>query len=160
MAQVEQHNICPVLEGGHLVHVTACFFWSTGMPVQITWYDEGHTILYYRFEKTWKLEDVYDTLNTGLKMMSEVEHPVDSIFDFTRTGTPPPQMLSAARYAERHTPKNLRHTAICGLNPFLSVLANITQKIAPRLMKNTLITRTLEDAINALEERRHTQPNR
>jgi hypothetical protein len=124
------------------------------MPVVAAWVDNDQTLMVYRFESPWTMEQVYAALDAGLRLMAVVPHPVDSLFDFSQSGTAPSQILMAMRYAERHPPDNLRYSVVFGLNPFLALLVGVAQRVAPRLMQNVRITKTRDEALVALEEMR------
>lgn len=130
------------------------------MPVHVSWYDDTQTILYYKFDKAWKLEEMFTALSTGQQMVSTVEHIVDSIFDLTDSSTVPQQMLSSVRSIERSTPKNLRCTVAVGMNAFLSVLASMVTKAAPLLMKNFKTARTLDEALAVIKELQESSAGR
>ncbi len=117
------------------------------MPVQVSWYDDEHTILYYKFDKLWELEELFAAINTGREMVTAEPHIVDAIFDMIDSTTIPHRMLASLRSVEHLTPANLRYSVAVGMNPFLTGLAHMVAKAVPNLMKNFEATRTLDDAL-------------
>jgi hypothetical protein len=124
------------------------------MAVHVSWYDDAHTILYYRFDKVWKLDEMFAALSTGQQMVAAEDHIVDSIFDLTNSSTVPQRMLSSIRSVERATPKNLRFTVAVGMSAFLTVMADMVGKAAPLLMKNFRTASTLDEALALLNRLR------
>jgi len=127
------------------------------MSVQVSWYDDEHTILYYKFDETWGLDEMFAALNRGQKMVMAEDHIVDSIFDLTNSSTVPQQMLSSVRSVERSTPKNLRYTVAVGMNSLLKFLAGMVGKAAPLLMKNFKTANTLDEALVLIRELRNAE---
>jgi hypothetical protein len=128
------------------------------MSIETSWVDEACTLIQYRFGKTWTIDELHQALERGRAFMAEVEHPVDSLFDFSETSHIPQQMLPSIHQVKDNTPDNLRFSIAFGVNKFLIMLVQVIQTIAPGLMKDFRLVRTRAEALKLLEDMRQRKP--
>ncbi|MCU0515171.1 MAG: hypothetical protein MUE40_21670 [Anaerolineae bacterium] len=117
------------------------------MPITSEWYNAEKTILYARYDGHWTLEDYYHNYATAARMMREVGHPVVAITDFSTSGPIPPSFMTVGNYSDRTRAPNNIKVIVCGVNAYLRILRDIFSRMFPGVMRDMILTDTLEQAI-------------
>ena len=83
------------------------------MPISVNWEDDNKTILLYRIDGEWSLDEAWDVLNTQtLKLVAEVSYVPDSVMDFSNTKVTPFGLLNFWRRAYDWMKDNHLETSI------------------------------------------------
>ena len=77
------------------------------MSIAIRWYDHQERILLEELAGPVSLVDYLDILNQRAALLSQKQHIVDIIADFTNSQTNPHDVMAAARIGETCLPPNL-----------------------------------------------------
>ena len=79
------------------------------MPIRVDWANEQHTIMLTTFEGEWDLTDFYQMVDSGAKLLKDVDYPFVTIVDYSHSLTPPRKTLTIGRHVDRtHNPHRLK----------------------------------------------------
>ena len=116
------------------------------MPITVQWGNEDHNIMLTTFEGEWDLNDFYQMVNAGRKLLHNVDYPFVTIIDYSRSQTPPRKTLTIGRHVERvHNPHRLK---VIFVKPgfFVEQLYNMLGKIYAAGFGDAVTVGTLDDA--------------
>jgi len=115
------------------------------------WNNPEHTIILVTFDGVWESADIYRMINKGVSMLKSVNHPVDSIFDFTRSTFSPTNLLSAAEKMENDLQENNRLAVIVKANVYIRSIIKVAKIFAPKALENIYFVNTLEQAYHLIQ---------
>jgi len=116
------------------------------------WNNPEHTIILVTFDGVWESADIYRMINKGVSMLKSVNHPVDSIFDFTRSTFSPTNLLSAAEKMENDLQENNRLAVIVKANVYIRSIIKVAKIFAPRALENIHFVNTVEQAYDLIQK--------
>ena len=126
------------------------------MTIEVNWDNEKHTIIRYIFQKGWIWDEVDAAFKAADKLMSEVDHKVDVIMDFSPSSllVPKGAFTHAQRALSNERHANLSTTVIVG-SRFVQAIADLARKVARQSQDewDLVFTTTLAEAYNLLENR-------
>ena len=94
------------------------------MSVRVNWDDPEHTILLYTLGSTWTWDELYETVDVGVAMVTTVPHVVDVLVDFQNSSLPPRAFAQFHRVANIPTPQT-NHIVIGGGGTLFLSLFNL-----------------------------------
>lgn len=125
------------------------------MPIQINWFNESKTAIYFTFTDPWTWDDFIVADREGTRMMEGVTHQVSFLADFTQSRQFPRGMsLQRVRSVLNFEDSNSGMLVAFGVNPFMRVMLNTMLTAAGRVNSTVAIVRDLEEALDTLEGRR------
>lgn len=102
------------------------------MGIQLSWDDDTHSIIYWRFEDRWTIEHLEAAVVKNREMLDTVSERVDLILDISRGGLVPLNLVRFIRYY-RITPHPLSYLKILvGADDYLQLLWRNIAPFAPR----------------------------
>src|SRR4051794_37738307 len=96
------------------------------------WDNAERTLILVTFEGVWEADDIYRMINKGVSMLESVDHPVDSIFDFTASTFSPKNLLSTAEKMETSLHPNNRLGVIVKANVYIRSMLKVAKVFAPK----------------------------
>lgn len=116
------------------------------MPILVTWDDESYTILRQTVQGEWSLLDAGAAFRHIYYEMRQVDHPVHIITTIEGKLHLPKGLLSGLAFMEKHKPLNEGLHIIVGAGVFGRALYNTARIINNRVMKDTYLVDTLDEA--------------
>jgi hypothetical protein len=128
------------------------------MAIDLQWYDAERTIIYAQFPPKWVWDDVYALLDEVNRMMDDVTHPVDVIYDMLKSYSlfPPSALPNLQRLSDTAHP-NDRLVIFISNTTFVKMIVEIAHKFSPR--QEPIAVRyvaSLEDALAHIAAYRDT----
>lgn len=114
--------------------------------VSIKWDNPEKTILHYTFRGNWNWDDYLEKLNTGRKMMAEVEHIVCILNDMCEMGMLPPNFISTARNVITSRPNNTGLVIFLTTNTFFKAMYRVLSKLLEEVPTRYVLVTTEEEA--------------
>lgn len=101
------------------------------MPVEVRWYDERQTLIYFRYEGRWTWEDFYAAVDASRAMLDSVDHVVDIIVDMQASaGIPSGDIITHFRYmARRFEDPRVGQTVIIGMRALVRITSDIMRRL-------------------------------
>lgn len=101
------------------------------MSIDVRWYSNAQNIIYYEFNPGWNWQLVIEAFDAGDELAKSVDHQVDCIMDFSKTGVMVPKGAFAfAKYAMSNKPvANMNMTVIVGTR-FIKTLVDAITKLS------------------------------
>lgn len=125
------------------------------MPIQVSWYNESKTAIYFTFTDPWSWDDFFVADKQGTDMMEGLSHEVSFLADFTQARQFPRGMsLQRVRSVLNFENDNSGTLVAFGVNPFLRVMLNTMLTAAGRINSTVVIVRDLQEALDVLEGRK------
>ena len=75
------------------------------MPISVVWDNPQQTIIRATFDGKWDASQLCAMIVKGRSMIDSVDHPVDNIFDLTRSASSPTSALATLEHLDQFTPK-------------------------------------------------------
>ncbi len=122
------------------------------MGVRVEWDNNEKTILKQIYEGKVTVEDFHIAINQCNQYLKTVEHQVSVIVDMSKARLASSNFLSARNHVDSKSPQNTRMAVIVGAPTFLKALANISQKVLPRVMKDVHFVNNYEEAYAMIEK--------
>lgn len=122
------------------------------MPITVNWANDQHNIMLTSFEGKWELDDFYNMVADGAKLLKDIEHPFVTIVDYSTSVTPPRKTLSVGRHVERvHNPHRLK---VIWVKPgyLIEQLYNVLGKIYPGGFGDAVTVDSLDEAFALAQE--------
>ena len=114
------------------------------MTIRISWDNDAHTALHYDFDAEWRWDDLYRTINEGLKLAAGHFTEIDTIFDASLDfHLPAGNMLFHARRLLELLPAQRGLVVIVSNRPLLRNVVDIINRV---YRTNFLIAGTLDEA--------------
>lgn len=119
------------------------------MVVHVEWYDEGKTIIHYRYGQRWTWEDLIAAMEQTKILAAEVDHAFDQIVDMSAAPLMPQgNMLAHLSSIRGMQPKNVRATAVVGRSVMLNIIRRLMSATASGgRRRNFALYPTLEEAL-------------
>lgn len=127
------------------------------MGIHVAWDDDTKTILCHTHDGSWTIEDLHKAITQSIRMLAEVDHPVDQIIDMRTSGPPPAGVLPVYQYGVRNAPRNQRLTIVVQAGTVMKALFRVIETIAPYVSDQRFQVETMEDA-RALIANYHAGP--
>lgn len=123
------------------------------MVVHVEWYDEGKTIIHYRYGQRWTWEDLIAAMEQTKILAVEVDHAFDQIVDMSAAPfMPQGNMLAHLSSIRGMQPKNVRATAVVGRSVMLNIIRRLMSATASNgRQRNFALFPTLEEALACLQ---------
>ncbi len=117
------------------------------MGIEVSWYNDDHTILLETLTGKWLLEDYYRMVDEAAALLSATPHTVHIIVDASASGLPPAQMVSGMRYALKKMPANQGVVAFIEPGTFAKTLIELAKRFSPLTTGDLFIVTTHEEAL-------------
>ena len=95
------------------------------MPISVDWGNIDKTMLICRFDRYWRANDFFKSINQCYILTQRQIHPVDLVLDFQGSLLPPFTLLSIAQVSFRRAPHNTGSIIMICHKVFWSRLDNI-----------------------------------
>ena len=127
------------------------------MGIQLRWYDDAQSMIYWRFEDGWAVEDLQAALADNRQMLNTVQHRVDLIMDVSQGGLIPPDVIRFLRYHPIETHPLSHMKIVIGTNEYLRLFWPNVAPLTPRRWR-LLFAGSLEEALTMIEQDRSPVP--
>lgn len=117
------------------------------MGIEVSWYDNDHTILLEVFEGKWLLEDYYRMVDQAAALLAATPHTVHIVADVSASSLPPSQMVGGMRYALKKMPANQGLAVFVGPGAFATALIELAKRFSPQTTTNLFIVTTRAEAL-------------
>jgi MFS superfamily sulfate permease-like transporter len=125
------------------------------VPITVEWDTPEKNVILLTMEGLWTWEQLEDAVNRVTTLLGEVDHPVDTIFDGSRSGPIPTNAFTYLRRMNQAVHPNQAGVAIVGMNAFAQTLLNTFGKIYSLARASDLrFVSTLDEAQVYLTEQR------
>lgn len=126
------------------------------MPVTLTPYDEGETILIYNLKENWSWSEFIRVDNDVWEYFEKTDKRIDLIFDFTNSNSIPLGVGEMIKRAGKRTAPPSKGLGVV-VNPpiILPIALNTLRRIFPVAASIYRIVDTLDDAIQLIETDRN-----
>lgn len=122
------------------------------MGVRVEWDNNEKTILKQIYEGKCTVADFHTAVDLCNQYLNTVDHQVSVIVDMRKASLGGSNFLSARNHIDTKSPTNTRIAVIVGAPSFLKALANISQKVLPRVMKDVHFVNSYEEAYAMIEK--------
>jgi len=122
------------------------------MGIEVRWVDTQQTAMIYNFLDPWTWQDYYTTTTQGRTMLASVNHKVIILINLSETRSIPPGALSHLRRAVSHSHPNRGLVILIGLRSFVQAVANLMNRIYPKIAAQVRFVTTLEEAYAIIEK--------
>jgi hypothetical protein len=129
------------------------------MGIEVSWYNNEHTILLERFDGRWLLEDYYRMVDEASALLAATPHTVHIIVDASASSLPPSHMVSGMRYALKKMPANQGAVVFVGPGAFITALIELAKRFSPQTTGGLFIVATREEALALIAQQGGTAPN-
>lgn len=126
------------------------------MSVHASWYTDDQTIIHIQFMGKWQWADFHTAFNQSRSLVSQVDHPVDILMDFTQSEHIPNGAIGEVRRAAHDVHPNRRFVMVVGVSKMLDMLFRIVKQIYPSATQKMNTADSIELALDKLEELRST----
>jgi len=116
------------------------------------WDNTERTIIRVIFDGVWSAEDIYRMINKGVSMLESVDHPVDSIFDFSHSTFSPKNLLSTAEKMESDLNNNHRLAILIKANVYIKSMLKVARVFAPQALANLHFVNSLDEAYAIIDQ--------
>lgn len=116
------------------------------MGISWHWDNTEETILYEMLEGDWTIEEYHGLVDEAAALLSERDHVVHVILDFTHSHRLPPNLLAGARYAEKKLPSNQGIVVFVKPDAFVKTLINIARQLGFHATEHLYMAATAEEA--------------
>jgi hypothetical protein len=127
------------------------------MPVHFSWWDAEKRIIYYKFERQWSWDEVYDAFQASWDDARQLDHIVDSISDLTLASSSiPPSAITHVRSLGQKRPANTGFMIVVGASTYARVAMQSFQKIFETTLRRDMqiqFARTIDEALSFLAEK-------
>lgn len=121
------------------------------MSVHSSWYTNDQTIIHIQFMNRWQWTDFHQAFSQSRHLVSQVDHPVDILMDFTLSEHIPNGAISEVRRAAHDVHPNRRFVMVIGMSKMLDMLFRIVKQIYPSATEKMHTADSIEQAIAKLE---------
>jgi hypothetical protein len=122
------------------------------MTISAEWDDEGQTVLMITFKPGWTLGELEGTLQRGLDLSKDLDHPFYGIGDMRAAPKMPSgHAISQLRSAAQQSPPNIRCLYIVGSDLFFISLLSVMQRIIPMTARMWRVVPTMAAAYALIE---------
>ena len=128
------------------------------MPVRIEWDNPEQTIIHVMFENIWDITDVNRMIGVVIGLIKSVDHPVDTIYDFTTSRCSPTNLLLALGRMEFSHNEKQRLLVIVKANNYIKTLCLISRKLASKTFGNQVFVNSLNEAHDHIAAQSHPLP--
>ena len=122
------------------------------MPVEVTWDDDAHTRIYYRFSGKWTWDEAWQAMSKANRLSREEEHTVHALIDLTGSNWFPPGAITQFRASRKMRPPNRGYLIIISTSTLIRTIENIIRLIFPDVMSDYHTAQTYDDACQRLKE--------
>ena len=91
-------------------------------------------------------------INKGVSMLESVDHPVDSIFDFSHSTFSPKNLLSTAEKMESDLNNNHRLAILIKANVYIKSMLKVARVFAPQALANLHFVNSLDEAYAIIDQ--------
>ena len=116
------------------------------------WDNPERTVIRVTFEGVWGTDDIYRMINKGVSMLESVDHPVDSIFDFSQSTFSPKNLLSTAETMENALKENHRLAIIVKANVYIRSILKVARIFAPKSLANMHFVDNIDQAYDFISK--------
>lgn len=133
------------------------------MSVSADWYDKNESILIYRFEGAWTLNEFHEAIDTAEKLLKEhTTGRLDVISDLTSTkgndrSIRPGDMQAAMNRSFKILPPELGYAVVVGAALGIKIMIDLLAKVYGPMKKHVRTSNTLEDALRLIRQEREKQ---
>ncbi len=92
------------------------------MSVHVEWDNEAKTIVLWTFDGRWTWGEYDEALTKALTLLSNVNHPVDFLYDVRQMGMIPPDVITRFKSKYLAIPKGARLFLAVGVDQYLQLL--------------------------------------
>ena len=102
------------------------------MGIQLKWYDDARSVIYWRFEEGWTIDHLEEALVENRELLNTADTRVDLILDMSEGGLVPPNLVRFLRYYPIN-PHPLSHMKIIiGGNEYFPLFWSNLAPLTPR----------------------------
>lgn len=128
------------------------------MAIEIQWYNTEKNLMVQYYVGSWKIQDLYASVDTAYEMMASVSHPVDVIIDYQDSDQSISNLvtsstLSLLSYVDRYTHKNSRLLVMVGASAMLRTVLKV-KILRPRVVDDAQFVDTFEEALTLINAQR------
>ena len=122
------------------------------MPITVTWHDEQERILLEIFEGEWGLDDYMQMVDTAASLLSQKDHEVDIVVDFSNSKVVPREIVTGARYAEKRVPHNQGTVIFVNAGALISTYVGISKRLGFKASSRLENASSVDEAIQKLNK--------
>jgi hypothetical protein len=126
------------------------------MAVDFTWVDPDKRVAHYTFVGKWTWEELYDAFRASWDEMSQLDHMVDSISDFTQARGIPPSAMTHVRMLTQNRPPNTGVMIVVGASTYVTMMMQTFRQVYQTTLKrdmDVLFAKTMDEAYATLAEK-------
>mgnify|MGYP005846085547 CR=1 FL=1 len=117
------------------------------MAIRVSWDNPEKTVLYMLFEGRWRISEFDAALNQMQALTCHITHPIYTLCDMTRCGSPPVGILWQARRAYQMARENWAGTVVATQNRMVrDLLDSFLNAYAPQSVEKIIAVTTVEEA--------------
>lgn len=120
------------------------------MPVNVTWDDDAHTRIMYRFSGKWTWAEAWEAMSTARAMSEEEDHTVHALIDLTDNNWFPPGAITQFRASRKMRPSNRGYLIIITRSTLIQTIENIIRLIFPDAISDYHTAQTIDEALEQL----------
>ncbi|MCA0454193.1 MAG: hypothetical protein LCI00_09495 [Chloroflexi bacterium] len=124
------------------------------MPIYIDWGNDEHTLLIEKFVEPWTPDELMEMIETGVSMVSSVDHTVDIIIDFQDAKFyVPVKFMPAVKRLKQLGTMNRGMVVIVKAPSFIKSLIRFAREFTPATYVNVEFVERMSSAIELLNAR-------
>lgn len=124
------------------------------MSVDVSWWDEKKSIVYYKFSHDWKWDELYPELEKAIAMEISANHRVDVILDLDLGFKFPPNAISQVMSIAKKQPPNLHLSVFVSNQRYIKSLLDVVQKLSPTAKNFYRFAGSVDEAVAIIYESR------
>lgn len=124
------------------------------MPIQFQWDDEEHTIFRLIYENHWNWEEFERAVQAAAQAIGIVNRRVDVIDDHSQSLRLPSGTLAAWRLIRARLPQEVMLVVVVSQEPLIESMHRVFINVYPAQAKRFLMTSTLEEAYQIIQDDR------
>ncbi len=121
------------------------------MPINILWDNEQKTIIRFDFIGNWDWDEYWHCVERSNAMLSEVEHPVNTIANLHESAGLPTGSIQQIKRTFDQAPRNLGIIVINQGGMFVRVMASAFARVYQRQSQRIFLAESLESARAIIE---------
>ena len=116
------------------------------MSIHLAWDDAAKTILCHTYNGNWTVGDLYNAVDESVRLLGELDYPVDLIIDMRTSASPPSGLMPVYQYAEQKAPPNQRLVVMVQVDVVMDAFNRVIKTIAPTISEQRFLVNTMEEA--------------
>ena len=122
------------------------------MPINVEWGNSEHSVIIRRFRGKWDWGDFQAASDELNMMLSEVDDPVISILDLSKSAAPPPGVFARAKALMDNIDPAVEMTIVVGINVAVRRVFDIISQVfnARFAACNAIMVTTMEEAYKVI----------